>query len=69
MYNMISWWARNPKAANLLMAAIIIVGIATFSRIEQGSLSTSTFKPDLNSLVEYDAIIDKPRKKVDHTCE
>lgn len=35
MYNMISWWARNPKAANLLMAAIIIVGIATFSRIEQ----------------------------------
>ena len=32
---MISWWARNPKAANLLMAAIIIVGIATFSRIEQ----------------------------------
>ena len=34
MYNMISWWARNPKAANLLMAAIIIVGIATFSRIE-----------------------------------
>ena len=32
---MISWWARNPKAANLLMAGIIIVGIATFSRIEQ----------------------------------
>ena len=35
MYKMISWWARNPKAANLLMAGIIIVGIATFSRIEQ----------------------------------
>ena len=35
MYQMISWWVRNPKAANLLMAAIIIVGIATFSRIEQ----------------------------------
>ena len=35
MYQMISWWARNPKAANLLMASIIIVGIATFSRIEQ----------------------------------
>ena len=35
MCQMISWWVRNPKAANLLMAAIIIVGIATFSRIEQ----------------------------------
>ena len=35
MYKMISWWARNPKAANLLMAGIIIVGIATFSRIDQ----------------------------------
>ena len=28
MYKMISWWARNPKAANLLMVSIIIVGIA-----------------------------------------
>jgi len=35
MYNLISWWARNPKAANLLMVGIIIVGVATFSRIEQ----------------------------------
>ncbi|SUZ74468.1 uncharacterized protein METZ01_LOCUS27322 [marine metagenome] len=35
MYKMISWWARNPKAANLLMVSIIIVGIATFARVEQ----------------------------------
>ena len=35
MYKIISWWARNPVAANLLMVGIIFLGIGTFSRIEQ----------------------------------
>ena len=35
MYKIISWWARNPKAANLLMVSIIVIGIATFARVEK----------------------------------
>ncbi|MBT4696222.1 MAG: efflux RND transporter permease subunit, partial [Alphaproteobacteria bacterium] len=35
MLKIISWWVRNSKAANLLMASIIILGVMTFSRIEK----------------------------------
>ena len=35
MLKIISWWVRNSKAANLLMASIIIMGVTTFSRIEK----------------------------------
>lgn len=32
---MISWWARNPVAANMLMIGIIIAGIISFLRMER----------------------------------
>lgn len=35
MTGLISWWARNPVAANLLMVACIIGGIIGFTRIER----------------------------------
>lgn len=35
MNGLISWWARNSVAANLLMILIIIVGIVMFFRIER----------------------------------
>lgn len=35
MHGMISWWANNKVAANLLMAGIILAGIVGFMRIER----------------------------------
>ena len=43
MNGLISWWAKNPIAANLLMIAIIIGGFFGFSRIEREVFPSADF--------------------------
>ena len=43
MSGLISWWAKNPIAANLLMAAILIAGYFGFSRVEREVFPSADF--------------------------
>ncbi len=35
MNGLVSWWARNPVAANLLMIGIVVSGVLAFQRLER----------------------------------
>ncbi|MFQ5563278.1 MAG: efflux RND transporter permease subunit [Parvularculaceae bacterium] len=43
MKGLISWWAKNGVAANLLMIAILIAGVFAFTRIEREVFPSATF--------------------------
>ena len=43
MQGLISWWAKNGVAANLLMIAVIVTGIMAFMRIEREVFPSATF--------------------------
>ena len=43
MNGLITWWAKNPIAANLLLIAIIIAGFFGFSRIEREVFPSADF--------------------------
>ena len=42
MNGLISWWAKNSIAANLLMVAIVLMGIVGFSRLDREFFPTVT---------------------------
>jgi len=35
MKNLIAWWVKNPVAANLLMVAIILMGITGYFKLQR----------------------------------
>ncbi len=43
MTGLITWWAKNPIAANLLLIAILIAGFFGFSRIEREVFPSASF--------------------------
>ena len=43
MNGLIAWWARNTIAANLLMAACILAGIAAFQQLEREVFPAASF--------------------------
>lgn len=42
MNGLISWWARNSIAANLMMVAIVLMGIVGFSKLDREFFPTTT---------------------------
>ena len=52
MKSLISWWADNHVAANLLMAAIIIAGIFGYNRLEREIFPTIPF-PGMQVIVTW----------------
>ncbi|MBI1364959.1 MAG: AcrB/AcrD/AcrF family protein [Alphaproteobacteria bacterium] len=51
MNALIAWWARNGVASNLLMIAIIITGVLSFSRIQREVFPSASFNDALVSVV------------------
>ncbi|MEK7266212.1 MAG: efflux RND transporter permease subunit [Pseudomonadota bacterium] len=43
MNSLIAWWAKNPIASNLLMIAILIAGLMSFSQIEREVFPSADF--------------------------
>ncbi|HHL42796.1 MAG TPA: efflux RND transporter permease subunit, partial [Hellea balneolensis] len=43
MRGLIAWWAKNTVAANLLMVAIVVMGIVGFNKLEREFFPSSTF--------------------------
>lgn len=43
MRGLIAWWARNSVAANLMMVAIIVMGIVGYFKLEREFLPSATF--------------------------
>lgn len=51
MKGMISWWVRNPVAANMLMVCIIVAGVLGFSRMDR------EFFPTINTTRAYVQVV------------
>jgi len=51
MHGLISWWAKNSVAANLLMILCIIAGIIAFTRMEREVFPSATFNGATISVV------------------
>ena len=43
MNGLISWWAKNTVAANLLMVACIVAGVLAFLRLEREVFPSASF--------------------------